>query len=92
MPLDLGSKGSCQIGGNVATNAGGLRFMRYGPLRSTVLGLEVVLGTGEVLNVMSTHPKVTTYLSNSLHCTKRREHSTLFLIFPSPGRTILALT
>ncbi len=58
MPLDLGSKGSCQIGGNVATNAGGLRFVRYGSLRSTVLGLEVVLGTGEVLNVMSSHPKV----------------------------------
>ncbi len=57
MPLDLGAKGSCQIGGNVATNAGGLRFMRYGSLRGNVLGLEVVLGTGEVLNVMSSHPK-----------------------------------
>ncbi len=57
MPLDLGAKGSCQIGGNVATNAGGLRFMRYGSLRGNVLGLEVVLGTGEVLDVMSSHPK-----------------------------------
>lgn len=42
MPLDLGAKGSCHIGGNVATNAGGLRFLRYGSLRGTVLGLEVV--------------------------------------------------
>lgn len=42
MPLDLGAKGSCQIGGNVATNAGGLRLLRYGSLRGTVLGLEVV--------------------------------------------------
>lgn len=42
MPLDLGSKGSCHIGGNVATNAGGLRLLRYGSLRGTVLGLEVV--------------------------------------------------
>ena len=32
MPLDLGAKGSCQIGGNIATNAGGLRFLRYGSL------------------------------------------------------------
>jgi FAD/FMN-containing dehydrogenase len=42
IPLDLGAKGSCHIGGNVATNAGGLRFLRYGSLRGTVLGLEVV--------------------------------------------------
>lgn len=42
VPLDLGAKGSCHIGGNVATNAGGLRFLRYGSLRGTVLGLEVV--------------------------------------------------
>ena len=42
MPLDLGAKGSCHIGGNVATNAGGLRFLRYGSLRGMVLGLEVV--------------------------------------------------
>ncbi|XP_033894108.1 D-2-hydroxyglutarate dehydrogenase, mitochondrial isoform X1 [Acipenser ruthenus] len=50
MPLDLGAKGSCHIGGNVATNAGGLRLLRYGPLRGTVLGLEVVLADGTVLD------------------------------------------
>lgn len=38
----VGAKGSCHIGGNVATNAGGLRLLRYGSLRGTVLGLEVV--------------------------------------------------
>nr|XP_028687200.1 D-2-hydroxyglutarate dehydrogenase, mitochondrial isoform X5 [Macaca mulatta] len=43
MPLDLGAKGSCHIGGNVATNAGGLRFLRYGSLHGTVLGLEVAV-------------------------------------------------
>ncbi|XP_078393074.1 D-2-hydroxyglutarate dehydrogenase, mitochondrial isoform X2 [Cetorhinus maximus] len=53
MPLDLGSKGSCHIGGNVATNAGGLRLLRYGSLRGTVLGLEVVLANGMVLNCLS---------------------------------------
>lgn len=41
MPLDLGAKGTCQIGGNVSTNAGGLRLLRYGSLHGSVLGLEV---------------------------------------------------
>lgn len=54
MPLDLGAKGSCHIGGNVATNAGGLRFLRYGSLHGNVLGLEVVLPNGEILDGMST--------------------------------------
>tara|TARA_B100000085_G_C18558721_1_gene518689 strand:- start:1753 stop:3435 length:1683 start_codon:yes stop_codon:yes gene_type:complete len=50
MPLDLGAKGKCQIGGNVSTNAGGLRLIKYGSLRGTVLGLEVVLADGTVLS------------------------------------------
>lgn len=49
-PLDLGAKGSCHIGGNVATNAGGLRLLRYGSLHANVLGLEVVLPSLEVKN------------------------------------------
>nr|XP_023396079.1 D-2-hydroxyglutarate dehydrogenase, mitochondrial [Loxodonta africana] len=53
MPLDLGAKGSCHIGGNVATNAGGLRVLRYGSLHGTVLGLEVVLADGTVLNCLT---------------------------------------
>lgn len=54
MPLDLGAKGSCQIGGNVATNAGGLRLLRYGSLHGSVLGLEVVLPSGQILNALTT--------------------------------------
>ncbi|KAL1923994.1 uncharacterized protein VTP21DRAFT_7029 [Calcarisporiella thermophila] len=54
MPIDLGAKGSCHIGGNVATNAGGLRLLRYGSLHGTVLGLEVVLPDGTVLDNLST--------------------------------------
>ncbi|CAD6929782.1 unnamed protein product [Tilletia controversa] len=54
MPLDLGAKGSCHIGGNVATNAGGLRFLRYGSLHGNVLGLEVVLPDGTILDGLST--------------------------------------
>ncbi len=47
-PLDLGAKGSCQIGGNLATNAGGVNFLRYGGARELCIGLEAVLPSGEV--------------------------------------------
>jgi FAD/FMN-containing dehydrogenase len=53
MPLDLGAKGSCLIGGNVATNAGGIRVVRYGSLRSAVLGLEIVLADGSLLDCLT---------------------------------------
>jgi FAD/FMN-containing dehydrogenase len=49
-PLSMGSEGSCQIGGNLSTNAGGLAVLRYGTARELVLGLEVVLPSGEVLS------------------------------------------
>lgn len=52
-PLDLGAKGSCQIGGNVATNAGGLRLLRYGSLHGNVLGIEAVLPDGTILDDLS---------------------------------------
>ncbi|KAG7698390.1 hypothetical protein KL951_001654 [Ogataea haglerorum] len=52
-PLDLGAKGSCHIGGNVAANAGGLRLLRYGSLHGSVLGLEVVLPDGTVYDSMN---------------------------------------
>jgi len=52
-PLDLGAKGSCHIGGVVATNAGGLRLLRYGSLHGNVLGLEVVLPDGKIWNGLS---------------------------------------
>ena len=54
MPLDLGAKGSCMIGGNIATNAGGLRLLRYGSLHGTVLGLEAVLPNGQIVDTLST--------------------------------------
>jgi len=49
-PLSLGAEGSCQIGGNLSTNAGGVNVLRYGNTRDLVLGLEVVLPDGRVWN------------------------------------------
>lgn len=56
-PLDLGARGSCQIGGNISTNAGGNRVIRYGMTRDLVLGLEVVLADGSILPMMNEMPK-----------------------------------
>jgi len=50
-PVDFASKGSSQVGGNIATNAGGVRVIRYGLTRQWVLGLQVVLASGEVLEL-----------------------------------------
>jgi FAD/FMN-containing dehydrogenase len=52
-PLDLGARGSCTIGGNVATNAGGINVLRYGMMRNLVLGLEAVLADGTIVSSMN---------------------------------------
>lgn len=52
-PLDLGARGSCTIGGNVATNAGGMNVLRYGMMRNLVLGLETVLADGTVVSSLN---------------------------------------
>lgn len=52
-PLNLAAKGSCTIGGNLATNAGGVNVLRYGNARDLCLGLEVVLMGGAVMNLLS---------------------------------------
>jgi FAD/FMN-containing dehydrogenase len=49
-PLNIAAEGSCHIGGNIATNAGGIHVLRYGNMREQVLGLEVVLPNGEIWN------------------------------------------
>lgn len=49
-PVSLGAEGSCQIGGNISTNAGGVQVIRYGNTRNQVLGLEVVLADGRIWN------------------------------------------
>ena len=52
-PLSLGAEGSCRIGGNLATNAGGVQVLRYGNARDLVLGLEVVLADGRIWDGLS---------------------------------------
>lgn len=52
-PLSLGARGSCQIGGNVSTNAGGINVLRWGMMRDLVLGLEVVLPDGRIWEGLS---------------------------------------
>jgi len=52
-PLDLGGRGSCTIGGNISTNAGGNRVIRYGMTRNLVLGIEAVLMDGTVVSSMN---------------------------------------
>lgn len=53
-PLSLGAQGSCRIGGNVSTNAGGINVLRYGMTRELILGLEAVLPDGTIFNGLST--------------------------------------
>jgi FAD/FMN-containing dehydrogenase len=52
-PMDLGARGSCTIGGNIATNAGGNQVIRFGMMRNLVLGLEAVLADGTIVSSMN---------------------------------------
>lgn len=53
LPLSMASEGSCTIGGNIATNAGGTAVLRYGNTRAQVLGLEAVMADGQTINLMN---------------------------------------
>ena len=50
MPINLGSKGSCQIGGNLSTNAGGINFIKHNSLHANTIGLKTVLPNGDILD------------------------------------------
>ena len=96
MPLDLGARGSCAIGGNLSTNAGGNRVIRYGMAREMVLGLEVVLPDGTILRNLNKMLK-----NNAGYDLKQLflgSEGTLGVItravlrlFPKPGCTMAAL-
>lgn len=95
-PLSLGAEGSCQIGGNIATNAGGINVGRYGTARALVLGLEVVLANGTVLdNLRSLRKDTAGYDLKQLFI---GSEGTLGIItaaslrlFPDPGHMATAL-
>lgn len=53
-PVDIGARGNCMLGGNVSTNAGGTRVIRYGMIRESVLGLEAVLADGTIVSSLNT--------------------------------------
>lgn len=54
IPLDLGARGTCQIGGNLSTNAGGIHFIRHNSLHANCIGLKAVLPNGEILDNITT--------------------------------------
>lgn len=95
-PLSLGAEGSCQIGGNLATNAGGVNVIRYGTVRALVLGLEVVLADGTIIDGLRALRKDTAgYDLKQLFV---GSEGTLGIItaatlrlFPDPGETATAL-
>ncbi|CAH1105950.1 unnamed protein product [Psylliodes chrysocephalus] len=57
VPLDLGAKGTCHIGGNVSTNAGGMRLIQFGNMHGNILGIEAVKANGDVVDCLSTLKK-----------------------------------
>ena len=68
-PLNLSSSGSCLIGGNIATNAGGINALKYGTIRDSIQGLEVVLADGSIMEDMSSMKKNNTgYDSKNIFC------------------------
>lgn len=55
--IDIASKGSCLIGGNISTNAGGINFVKYGSMRKNVMGIKAVLANGDIIDSLNPLPK-----------------------------------
>ena len=96
-PLSLGSEGSCTIGGNISTNAGGNHVLRYGMMRALVLGLEVVLADGRVLPMLkSLHKDNTGYDLKQLFIgaegTLGVVTAASLRLFPRPAQMVTAFT
>jgi len=95
-PLSLGSEGSCTIGGNISTNAGGNHVLRYGMMRALVLGLEVVMADGRVLPMLkSLHKDNTGYDLKQLFIgaegTLGIVTAAALRLFPRPAQMVTAL-
>ncbi|MDJ0909591.1 MAG: FAD-binding oxidoreductase [Woeseiaceae bacterium] len=95
-PLSMGGEGSCQIGGNLSTNAGGINVIRYGTARDLVLGVEVVLADGTVWDGLKTLRKDTAgydlkQLFIGSEGTLGIVTAAALRLFPDPGETVTAL-
>jgi len=94
-PLSLASEGSCTIGGNIATNAGGTHVLRYGMTRALVLGLEVVQANGVVLDMLRTlHKDNTGYDLKQLFIGSEGTLGVItaasLRLFPTPDASVVA--
>jgi FAD/FMN-containing dehydrogenase len=88
-PIDLSSSGSCMIGGNIATNAGGLNALKYGSMKDNVIGLEIIAGDGSMLTSLSKMKKNNTgYDLKSIICNSEGTlgliSKSLLKIYPKP--------
>ena len=88
-PIDLSSSGSCMIGGNIATNAGGINALKYGSMKDNVIGLEIVAGDGSILTSLSKMKKNNTgYDLKSIICNSEGTlgliSKSLLKIYPKP--------
>ena len=88
-PIDLSSSGSCMIGGNIATNAGGINALKYGSMKDNIIGVEVVTGDGKVLSSLSKMKKNNTgYDLKSIICNSEGTlgliSKALLKIYPKP--------
>ncbi|MCY3768390.1 MAG: FAD-binding oxidoreductase [Gammaproteobacteria bacterium] len=95
-PLSLGAQGSCQIGGNIATNAGGINVLQYGNTRDLVLGIEVVLADGRVWQGLNRLRKNNTgydlrHLFIGSEGTLGIITAAVLKLFPYPGGRIVSL-
>ncbi|MBD1147611.1 FAD-binding oxidoreductase [Pelagibacterales bacterium SAG-MED31] len=88
-PIDLSSSGSCMIGGNIATNAGGINALKYGSMKDNVIGLEIVTGDSSILTSLSKMKKNNTgYDLKSIICNSEGTlgliSKALIKVYPKP--------